>query len=96
MIQRSYPYLLIYEGEIQKVVSVVSSDPCPCLKVYGLTALNEPVFLGTLEDSRLDIDSGKRIVVIWYEYDTSIEDFVFPDSIDIVIDGGYSLRHDNS
>lgn len=96
MIQRSYPYQLIYEGVIQRAVAVTSSEPCPAVSVYGLNCLNEVINIGSLETGRIDIDSKNRIAVVWFEYDTDVVGYDIVDSIDLLIDGSYSLRNDNS
>lgn len=91
MIQRSDPTLLIYEGVVQKAIAVISSDPCPAVSVYGLNIDNEPVSLGALETTRIDIPSDSKLVVIWWEYDTSVADYDIVNSIDVLIDGSYGI-----
>lgn len=95
MIQRSEPTLLIYEGEIQKAIAILCCCACPAISVYGLTSDNEKVSLGPLATCRLDITTPK-IVVIWWEYDTSIPDYDIVNSINILIDGTYGVIGDNS
>lgn len=87
---------LIYEGVIQRAISIVSSEPCPSIRAYGLNCVNELIDLGTLADGRINIDSKHRIAVVWFEYDTDVVDYDIVDSIDLIIDGSYSLRNDNS
>ena len=87
---------LIYEGVIQRAVTIVASKPCPSISAYGLNCLNELIDLGTLADGRINIDSKHRIAVVWFEYDTDVVDYDIVDSIDLIIDGSYSLRNDNS
>ncbi len=87
---------LIYEGVIQRAITIVASKPCPSISVYGLNCLNELIDLGTLADGRIDIYSKHRIAVVWFEYDTDVVDNDIVDSIDLIIDGSYSLRNDNS
>lgn len=87
---------LIYEGVIQRAIAIVSSEPCPSISAYGLNCINELIDLGTLADGRINIDSKDRIAVVWFEYDTDVVDYDIVDSIDLIIDGSYSLRNDNS
>lgn len=87
---------LIFEGVIQRAVSIVASEPCPSISAYGLNCINELIDLGTLADGRINIDSKHRIAVVWFEYDTDVVDYDIVDSIDLIIDGSYSLRNDNS
>ena len=96
MKHRSYPMTLIYEGVIQRAISIVASEPCPSISAYGLNCVNELINLGTLADGRIDIDSKHRIAVVWFEYDTDVVDYDIVESIDLIIDGSYSLRNDNS
>jgi len=86
---------LIYEGVIQRAISIVASEPCPSISVYGLSCINELIDLGTLADGRINIDSKYRIAVVWFEYDTDVVDYDIVDSIDLIIDGSYSLRNDH-
>ena len=87
---------LIFEGVIQRAVSIVASEPCPSISAYGLNCINELIDLGTLADGIINIDSKDRIAVVWFEYDTDVVDYDIVDSIDLIIDGSYSLRNDNS
>jgi len=96
VIQRSEPTLLIYEGVIQKTIAVISSDPCPAVSIYGLTVNNEPVSLGALETTRIDIPSDNKLVVLWWEYDTSVADYDIVNSIDVLIDGSYGIVADDN
>jgi hypothetical protein len=95
MKHRSYPMTLIYEGVIQRAISIVAPEPCPSISVYGLSCTNELISLGTLADGRINIDSKHRIAVVWFEYDTDVVDYDIVDSIDLIIDGSYSLRNDH-
>jgi len=52
--------------------------------------------LGALETTRIDIPSDNKLVVLWWEYDTSVADYDIVNSIDVLIDGSYGIVADDN
>ena len=91
MVQRSDPTLLLFEGALLKVTRVVSSAPCGAISIKGIDIENNIKELGTLESGKINVPSGDKLVILWYEYDTVIADEYMINSIDLLFDGSYSI-----
>lgn len=91
MILKSKPIMLIFEGEIQRAVSITCSHAVKAVEVYALNTANQLVELGTLVNNRITNTQTPQLVCMWFELDTSKEIPDCPFSLTVVFDGTIAI-----